>query len=404
MLFSDASPSSWLNTGGRSPDIPSTVLVLAVDFDSPACLAMLRRAEEYARHHAVAAVHRPRFGQDVQAARKAVLREGVGVPVLHDPDGSLSGSLRLPPAPAAALLGPDGTVADRAEGADAPARLAAELERLEPAGRPPVRPEEEPFDPETVRFPLAVLGLAGRLAVCQPDSLLLAEPQEDKPMALPRAKVEGLDRPCALAPGGGESLALVAESGAGRVLELDVLTGEGRVLAEGLDWPCGVAFARGRPWVALGTGGVVGLDPETGEVVERLVGAPEECGGLATDGQRVWVADAVTGGLRVDEDGRGFTETVPAPESFGARCLLAPAWSGDQLAAADPCGHAVFVVDESRRLAGTGRGVVDGPKPRFQGPRGLAPAPNGWLLADTDNHAVRVVSADGAAVTVLLAR
>ncbi len=130
---------------------------------------------------------------------------------------------------------------------------------------------------------------------------------------------------------------------------------------------------------------------------------------LATDGKSLYVSDAesniiraislganpqvltlVGGDLFDFGDRDGFDNDVRLQHPLGlAR------WN-DKLLIADTYNHKIKVLDPGRRsvngFAGSGKpGQMDGSKPSFYEPGGLAVAKNKLYVADTNNHAIRVV-------------
>jgi sugar lactone lactonase YvrE len=162
-----------------------------------------------------------------------------------------------------------------------------------------------------------------------------------------------------------------------------------------------------------------GAEPWAGSGAEELydadlaMAALAQPSGLATDGGRVYFADAEASAVRWAVPG-GETGTVVGTGLFDfgdrdgagddARLQHAQglAWwpAGRALLAADTYNHRVKRVDpatrEARAFAGTGApGLADGPpdQARFWEPGGIAVSPDGaraWV-ADTNNHALRTI-------------
>jgi hypothetical protein len=146
----------------------------------------------------------------------------------------------------------------------------------------------------------------------------------------------------------------------------------------------------------------------------RLDGSPAEAGfaqpsALATDEKTLYVSDAEANIIRAitlgpngkvrtlvggdlfdfgDQDGLGNDVRLQHP--------LGLALWNDKLLIADTYNHKIKVLDPSARsvksFAGTGKpGQADGAKPSFYEPGGLAVAGDKLYIADTNNHAIRVV-------------
>jgi len=147
---------------------------------------------------------------------------------------------------------------------------------------------------------------------------------------------------------------------------------------------------------------------------ERADGTRAEAGfaqpsGMATDGKTLFVSDAEaniiraidlspTGEVRTlvggnlfdfgDKDGSGNSVRLQHP--------LGLAQWNDKVLVADTYNHKIKVLDPAARtvksFAGTGKpGQVDGAQPSFYEPGGLAVAGDKLYVADTNNHAIRVV-------------
>ncbi|HEU0078507.1 MAG TPA: alkyl hydroperoxide reductase [Longimicrobiaceae bacterium] len=159
--------------------------------------------------------------------------------------------------------------------------------------------------------------------------------------------------------------------------------------------------------------------PYVGSGAEELYDAPlpmaalAQPSGLATDGERIFFADAEASAIRWATPG-GETGTVVGTGlfDFGDRdgtgddarlqhALGVAWWPAERaLLVADTYNHRVKRVDpatrEARAFAGSGApGLADGPAElaRFWEPGGIAIAPDGTraYVADTNNHALRTV-------------
>jgi hypothetical protein len=136
--------------------------------------------------------------------------------------------------------------------------------------------------------------------------------------------------------------------------------------------------------------------------------------GLASDGKRMFVADSEGSIIRsVPFDPSGQTESVVGPtgatlfdfgdvDGIGERVRLqhplGVAWLDGKLTIADTYNNKIKLVDIARRscltIAGTGEaGHTDGEgtKATFNEPSGLSIAGGKLYIADTNNHAVRVM-------------
>ncbi|MDX6386031.1 MAG: hypothetical protein QOK48_3604, partial [Blastocatellia bacterium] len=157
----------------------------------------------------------------------------------------------------------------------------------------------------------------------------------------------------------------------------------------------------------------------------RLDGALDEAGfaqpsALATDEKTLYVSDAEANIIRAinlgadskvrtlvggdlfdfgDVDGSGNDVRLQHP--------LGLALWNDKLLIADTYNHKIKILDPASRsvksFAGTGKpGQTDGPNPSFYEPGGLAVAGDKLYVADTNNHAIRVVDLKTRASKTLL--
>jgi hypothetical protein len=178
----------------------------------------------------------------------------------------------------------------------------------------------------------------------------------------------------------------------------------------------------------LGSGFIV---PFAGNGREDLVDGPREAAslnqpsGLATDGARLYVADSEASAIRVaDLGGEGGVRTLVGEGlfEFGDRDGRGPsevrlqhpvgvAWGDGILYVADTYNHKVKRLDpataECRTWLGRGEpGADDGEAlaAAFSEPSGLAVAAGRLYVADTNNHAIRVVEIETGLVSTLLLR
>lgn len=172
------------------------------------------------------------------------------------------------------------------------------------------------------------------------------------------------------------------------------------------------------------------IHPYAGTGREALEDGPREeasmnqPSGLTTDGARLYVADSEASAIRVVDPGPGGGVRTIVGEGlfeFGDRDGVGAAavrlqhplgvlWHGGALWIADTYNHKIKRLDpataECRTFAGSGTpGRADGARDaaRFGEPGGLAVAGGRLHVADTNNHAIRVVSlADGSVETLEL--
>ncbi len=167
------------------------------------------------------------------------------------------------------------------------------------------------------------------------------------------------------------------------------------------------------------------IGPFSGTGRETLTDGPHEKAnfsqpsGLSIGKGKLYVADSEISGVReLDLDPKGMARTVVGTGLFdfgdkdGAgddvllQHVLAVQWHDGKLYIADAYNHKIKVCDPASRavktFAGDGkRGKEDGAAARFYEPSGLASWGDKLFVADTNNHAVRVVNLKTREVTTL---
>ena len=140
--------------------------------------------------------------------------------------------------------------------------------------------------------------------------------------------------------------------------------------------------------------------------------------GITTDGKMLYVADSEANIIRAIDIAGGEVKTLVGGDLFefgdvdasGDEVRLQHPLGlisvGDKLLIADTYNHKIKELDPKRRLVrtlvGTGKpGQADGSSPSFYEPGGLAVANGKLYVADTNNHAVRVVDLKTKATTTL---
>ena len=130
--------------------------------------------------------------------------------------------------------------------------------------------------------------------------------------------------------------------------------------------------------------------------------------GMATDGKTLYVADSESNIIRaIDFAGRSvktlvggdlfeFGDVDGAGDDVRLQHPLGLLTYGDKVLIADTYNHKIKELDPKqekvRSLFGTGKpGQADGPMPSFYEPGGLALANGNLYVADTNNHAIRVI-------------
>ncbi|WP_432252696.1 NHL domain-containing thioredoxin family protein [Streptomyces sp. HNM1019] len=359
----------WLNTGGT--DLTLTELrgrIVILDFWTFCCvnclhvLDELRELEEKHRDTVViVGVHSPKFVHEAehQAVVDAVERYEVHHPVLDDPELATWKQYAVRAWPTLVVIDPEGYVVAQHAGeghAHALETLVAQLE-AEHAAKGTLRRGDGPFvPPEPVptelRFPgKALLLPGGTFLVSDTTRHQLVELAADGETVVRRigAGERGLtdgtgerarfSEPQGLAPLPDGTVA-VADTVNHALRRYDPATGEVTTLAgTGRQWwqgsptegparevdlssPWDVAWFAGRLWIAMaGVHQLWTYDPEAGTVRaaagttnEGLVDGPAgeawfaQPSGLATTGDRLWIADSETSAVRyLQRDGEDFT-------------------------------------------------------------------------------------------------
>lgn len=201
----------------------------------------------------------------------------------------------------------------------------------------------------------------------------------------------------------------------------------------GLNSPWDVLWADGQLYVAMaGQHQIWRYDPATeslslhaGSGIEELrdgvalMGGLNQPSGLATDGSHLFVADSeasavrqvdlAPGGNLTTLVGTGLFDFGDAEGDFDATLLQHPkavAYQEGRVYVADTYNHKIKVLDlatgRSATLVGTGEeGWRDGEAARFYEPGGLSVSGQLLFVADTNNHAVRVVDLGSSQVSTL---
>ena len=206
--------------------------------------------------------------------------------------------------------------------------------------------------------------------------------------------------------------------------DLDASPGDARGRA--LNSPWDLEWAHGVLFIAMaGSHQIWGYDPESGILAGHagsgredhldgplLAAALAQPSGLSSDGNVLFIADSEISSVRtVDLDPRGghvktvvgqglfdYGDVDGSGDAVRLQHPLDVEYHGGRVYVADTYNHKVKVIDpsarKSRTLAGTGQaGLEDGPldEARFHEPGGLSAAGDKLFVADTNNHAIRVI-------------
>ncbi len=141
---------------------------------------------------------------------------------------------------------------------------------------------------------------------------------------------------------------------------------------------------------------------------ELLAAGFAQPSGITTDGDRLYTADSEANIIRAIDINKREVRTLAGGDlfEFGDRDghgddvrlqhPLGIVWSGDRLLIADTYNHKIKELNPRsqnvKTFIGTGKpGQTDGSQPSFYEPGGLSVAQGKLFIADTNNHAVRVV-------------
>ncbi len=358
----------WLNTEGplSLKDLRGRFVLL--DFWTFCCVNCLHVLDElrpleqkYADELVVVGVHSPKFVHeaDPDALSAAVVRYRVEHPVLDDPELVTWQAYTARAWPTLVLVDPEGYVVAQyageghAHALDAMIAMLAQEHRakgtLQPGDSPYVAPEPVPGE---LAFPAKAIRLPdGRVAIADAGHGEVVVGEE---------RYGGFNEPngvCVLPDG----TLLVADTVNHRIATLD-----GETYADGLNSPWDLTWHDGRVWVAMaGDHTLWTVDPAT-RVAEHVAGTRNEGlldgplreawfaqpSGLASDGRRLWLADAETSALRYVEDGQVHSVVGTGLFDFGFRD--GPA---EQALLQHPLGVAVLP-DGSVAVADTYNGAV----------------------------------------------
>jgi thiol-disulfide isomerase/thioredoxin len=207
----------------------------------------------------------------------------------------------------------------------------------------------------------------------------------------------------------------------------------GEALKVGLNSPWDLALDGSRLFVAMAGNHQIWvlnlvsgtIQPYSGTGRENILDGPHEKAnfsqpsGLSLRAGKLYVADSEISAIReVDTDPSGKVRTIVGTGLFdfgdkdgiGSEALLQHCiglgWHRDVLYVADSYNHKIKTVDPRTRAVKTflgdgKKGFEDGAKPRFHEPNGVAGWGDQLFIADTNNHAIRVVDLNTGSVSTL---
>ncbi len=411
--------AAWYNTGGREFDFAAlggrATAIMAFSFDPAGLLAWRTLAGLAARlgtgficlgvHVAPASLPLER-----EALRKSLRRYEIFWPVA----GGIDAPADLRPGELV-LLGPGGAEAWRGPLSDCGA-VASLVSKWQARGELDLKPfelspEEELRHDDVLHFPEGIDALDRRLYLADTgaDRVIGAYVGGDDPIAqvewvaggmrgladgpLDEARFDGPRGLCAALDGGA---LYVADSMNNAIRAIDLENYTVRTLCAGLRLPWDVCVCGGAVYAALPLQDeICRVDLETcGSAPLMRARAPLA---LTASGTRVWVLESGGGLVWCDVVSGAEGRLALNRELPGAAGLTQLA--DGALCIADQIDNTMFRVDpasgEVAPFSGKGRGHVDGPRPRFFAPMGLARMSRTLLVADCFNHALRAVAEDG---------
>ncbi len=434
----------WLNTPRPYTMQELRGKVVLLDFWTFACvncmhvLPDLHRLElKYPGRLVVLGVHSAKFSgeQSTQKIRSAVLRYQVTHPVLNDRELKVWRLFDVHAWPTLVLIGPDGRIVKRHEGEGAfvamdkaiAALLDGGKKAAKAAGTTPMPVKLEKVESKgLLRFPGKVLADAksGRLFVADSghDRVLVIDLKSG---AVLKYLAQGLKDPQGMALSADGSRLYVASTGNHSVLEFVLGSGAQRLLADSLNSPWDLVARDNKLYIAMaGDHQIWSLDPEDGEA-EPYAGSGAEAiadgsletaklaqpSGLSQDAGHLYSADSESSSIRrISPGDPGAVETLVGKGLFdfgdveGDRTQarlqhpLGVHFHGGLLYVADSYNNRIKIVDPdqggAKNFAGDGKaGLKDGAASvaRFDEPGGLGVADGKLYVADTNNHAIRVL-------------
>jgi thiol-disulfide isomerase/thioredoxin/sugar lactone lactonase YvrE len=440
----------------------------------------LKRLEEaYPNELVVIGVHAPKFfgERDSTNIREAIVRHGITHPVVNDANAVIASRYKIAGWPSLRFIDPSGHLIAAHDGEatfealdDFMKRAAAKYQRQGDIDNAPIRFDLElhKLDPMPLRFPGKVLADAEsdrlfiadsghhRIVITSLDGRLLetigtgVSGRKDGPYG-----AATFSSPQGMALDG--EMLYVADTDNHMIRRVDLrqkmvstLAGTGeqaeRMIARASRQPTRTRLAS--PWALLMHDGELyiamagshqiwrytlarnSLSPFAGNGVEDIVDGPAvvraasqggvasfaQPSGLASDGERIYVADSEGSSIRAIELHRNarvstvvgtakLANTAARLFTFGDRDgpaglallqhPLGVAYSDGQLYVADTYNNKVKVIDLAsqsiRTLVGDGRPGADDVPPRLNEPAGLSLSGGKLYIADTNNHLIRVV-------------
>jgi sugar lactone lactonase YvrE len=431
--------ADWINTGRPLTMRELRGKVVLLDFWTYCCincmhiLPDLKRLErKYANELVVVGVHSPKFTaeRDTENVRQAVLRYEIEHPVLSDPQMWLWRQYCVRAWPSVVLVDPQGKVIGgySGEGIYEPfdqiiAKVIESFDREGLIDRRPLDLVREKAPPTELAFPGKVLADAAS------DRLFLADSNHNRILV---ASLEGevrdeiaggFQHPNGMALDG--RFLYVADTENHALQRVDLETRSVETVDDELNSPWDLVLHDGVLYIAMagphqlwylnlasgelgvwaGTGREARID---GPLLESALAQPS---GITAGDGRLYFADSETSSIRAaDLDPRGRVTTIVGEDLFEygdadgigeavrLQHPLGVAWVDGVLYVADTYNNKIKQVfpatRAARAFAGSGRaGLRDGSleEAEFDEPAGISAAGGRLYVADTNNHAIRVI-------------
>ncbi len=394
--------------------------------------------------------------KDSEAVREAILRHDLEHPVVNDAEFRIFRAYGARGWPHFTLIDPAGDIVGHASGEGNyevfVSAIDATLKKFEgKINREPIKwaLEKDKEKPSALRYPGKILATADRLYIADTKHhRVLVTDHAGKVLETVGGKEEGFkdggfaearfDEPQGMAIRGSVLYVCDRENHAIRAVDLasrrvSTVAGTGKQSYEraagparqtGINSPWDLALDGDRLFIAMaGAHQIWVMDlarntvgPFSGTGRETLTDGPHDKAnfsqpsGLSIGKGKLYVADSEVSGVReLDLDPKGKARTIVGTGLFDfgdkdgtgdavrLQHVLAVLWHEGKLYVADAYNHKIKVCDPATRevksFLGDGkRGREDGATPRFHEPSGLAAWGDRLFVADTNNHAVRVVN------------
>jgi hypothetical protein len=428
-------------------------------------MADLKKLEEkYPKELVVIGVHSAKFTSEKETdnIRKAALRHELKHPIVNDADLTIWKTYGVRSWPSLVLIDPEGNIASTKAGEGAldwgDAKIAALIKQFDTKlNREILKFKLEEEKGTTLLFPTKIAATATRIVIADTNhNRVIATDPAGRIDAIIGSGEQGFQdgsfetakfhRPHGVLIA--DDLVYIADTENHRLRVADLKaktvatvagTGEqgrakgGPALTTKLNSPWDLARVGETLYIAMaGNHAIWTLNLKSGEIGpfsgdgrERLSDGSHSSAsfsqpsGLAIAGDKLYVADSEDSGVReVDLAPDGEVRTLVGTGLFdfgdvdgkgpAARLQhpLGVAILNGVVLVADSYNHKLKTIDpktrEARTLVGDGKvGLVDGRQPRFHEPEGLAVTAERVYIADTNNHAIRVLDLKTMAVTTL---